>query len=68
MEIGSTDHDDEELAVAIDALTSGKNPYGFVPIGKSRLKAKIAQIQIEGRTPQNKDEWGIVQKFRSWVA
>jgi len=67
VEIGNTHPNDEELTRAIDALSAGRNPYGFVPIGKSALKAKVAQIQVEGRAPQSKDEWVIVQNFRIWL-
>ena len=67
IEVGSTHPTDEELTSAIHALSAGRNPYGFVPIGKSGLKAKVAQIQIEGRAPQSKEEWVVVGNCRNWL-
>ena len=58
---------DEELTAAVDALCIGKNPYGFVPIGKSGLKAKVGQIFIEGRPPKNKDDWVVIKNCRGWL-
>ena len=68
VDVGDAHPNDEELTAAIDALCSGKNPYGFISIGKSNLKAKVAQILIEGRAPQSKEDWMIVKNCRSWLA
>lgn len=68
VDIGNTPPNDGELTTAVDALISGKNPYGFVPIGKSKLKAKVTQIHVEGKTPQTQDDWEVVKRCRSWLA
>jgi Cdc6-like AAA superfamily ATPase len=59
---------DEEVTVAVGALSTGKNPFGFIPIGKSALKSKLAQIQIEGRAPQTRDDWTFAAESRKWFA
>ena len=52
---------DAPFDAAVDALASGRRPFGLLPIGKTRLRSVIDGVRIDGRAPGNAQDWHTVR-------
>ncbi len=57
---------DAPFNAAVDALASGRKPFGLLSIGKSNLKAAIDGVRIDGHAPANAQDWQTVRDYRRW--
>jgi hypothetical protein len=57
---------DVPFDAAVDALASGRKPFGLLSIGKSKLKTAIDSVRIDGHSPGNAQEWQTVRDYRRW--
>jgi very-short-patch-repair endonuclease len=57
---------DAPFDAAINALANGRKPFGLLAIGKSKQKAAIEGVRIEGHVPADAREWRIIQGYRLW--
>jgi very-short-patch-repair endonuclease len=57
---------DAPFDATVDALAAGRRPFGLLSIGKSKLKAAIDEVRIDGRAPSDTQDWKTVHDYRRW--
>ena len=57
---------DGPFDAAVDALASGRRPFGLLSIGKTKLRAAIDGVRIDGRAPGNAQDWNTIHEYRRW--
>ena len=66
IEVSATAPGDVPFDSAIDALASGRKPFGLLALGKSKLKTAIDGIRIDGHAPADVQEWQTIRSYRQW--
>lgn len=56
------------LDKAIGALATGKKPFGMFSFGSmaATVKACLAEVRIDGATPEGVGSWNCVRDYREW--
>lgn len=57
---------DAPFDTALDALATGRRPFGLLSIGKSKLKTAIEGVRIDGHVPTDAQEWRTIHDYRRW--
>ena len=57
---------DDDLFDGVTRAANGSRPFGLVPFGKSKTRARYDRIHIEGRDPTNAMEWKKVTEALQW--
>lgn len=56
---------DVKTAEAVSRAVDTGKPFGFLSLGSGEAKEYIAEVRVQGRAPENRDEW---QKVKEWIA
>jgi very-short-patch-repair endonuclease len=57
---------DAPFDAMVDTLAAGRKPFGLLSIGKSKLKAAIDGVRIDGHAPSTTQDWQTVHDYRRW--
>ncbi|MGH8564934.1 MAG: AAA domain-containing protein [Gammaproteobacteria bacterium] len=56
----------DDVCGAVAKAAQGARPFGWIPFGRSSLRALFNQIRIANRAPASADEWQKVHGYVAW--
>jgi very-short-patch-repair endonuclease len=66
IELGRVAVSDPPFDAALEALATGKKPFGILSFAKSTLKQQIDAVQLDGSPPVDAAGWSVIRAYRAW--
>ncbi|MGH8501469.1 MAG: AAA domain-containing protein [Gammaproteobacteria bacterium] len=57
---------DPQIATAVARAAEGSSPFGWLAVGKSQARQRFGEMRLQGRRPDERDEWQLVADYLAW--